>query len=86
MNFYEHHLEASDVQDAIRGAEAFILAFTALRREDAPSSQDHLSSTERADQERRLRRLTSVSRAAHGAVYAEDELANLPPVRPASSE
>ena len=74
------------MQDAIRGAEAFILAFTALRREEPPSSQDHLSSTEKADQERRLRRLTSVTRAAHGAVYAQEELANLPPVRQGSSE
>ncbi len=86
VNFYEHQLEASDVQDAIRGAEAFILAFAALHRAEPPGSQDHLSLTERADQERRLRRLISMTRAAHGAVYGEDELANLPPVRPAPVE
>ena len=83
VNFYEHHMEASDVQDAIRGAEAYIRAFTALRQEEPPARQDHLSPTERADQERRLRRLTSKSRVTHGDAYGEDELDKLPPVRPA---
>ena len=86
VNFYEHQLEASDVQDAIRGAEAFILAFTALRQEEPPGSQDHLSTPERTDQERRLRRLTTKTRNSHGDAFREDELANLPPVRPAPAE
>ena len=83
VNFYEHQLEASDVHDAIRGTEAFILVFAALCRAEPPTPQDHLSPTERADQGRRLCRLTSGNRVAHGAVYGEEELANLSPVRPA---
>ena len=59
VNFYEHQMEASDVQDSISEAGVYIREMAQLRREEPPSRQDHLSSTEMADQECRLRRLTA---------------------------
>ncbi len=82
VNYYEHQKEASEVQDGINAAQVYIREMAQLRREEPPSRQDHLSPTEIADQERRLRRLTTKTSRSHGDTYGGDELANLPPVRP----
>ena len=82
-NYYEHQREMSDVRDAVEGAEVFVSEMSRLRGQGSPEQQDHLSPSELADQERRLRRLTTKTRYSHGDAYGEDELDKLPPVRPA---
>ena len=81
-NYYEHQREIIEVQDAIDGAGVFIREMARLRREEPPTRQDHLSPSQAAEQERRLRRLSTKTRHSHGEVYSEDELNRLPPVRP----
>ena len=86
VNYYEHQKEASEVQDGINAAEVYIREMMGLRREEPPTRQDHLSPLEVVDQERRLRRLTTKTSGSHGAAFGEDELDNLPPVRPAPTQ
>ena len=81
-NYYEHQREAGEVQDAIDGAAVLTREMARLRREDPPARQDHLSPSQAAEQERRLRRLTTKTRHSHGDVYGADQLDTLPPVRP----
>ena len=82
VNFYEHQREASDVQDSLEDAEVYIREMAQALREEPSIQQDHLSPDEVADQERRLRRLTTKTSRSHGDAFGEDELDNLPPVRP----
>lgn len=81
-NYYEHQRDIIEVQDGIDGAEVLIREMAILRREEPPVRQDHLSPSQAAEQERRLRRLATKTRHSHGDVYSEDELDGLPPVRP----
>jgi hypothetical protein len=85
-NYYEHQRAEGDVRDAIDGAAVFVSEMSKLRREDTPDRQDHLSPSDVTDQEARLRRLTTKTRYSHGDAYREDELENLPPVRPAPAQ
>ena len=82
-NYYEHQREVIEVQDGIDGAEVYIREMANFRREGSPTRQDHLSPSEAAEQEARLRRLTAKTRYSHGDVDGEDELDKLPPVRSA---
>ena len=85
-NYYEHQRSGSDVRDAIDGAAVFIAEMSMLMSAAPPTAQDHLSPSEAEDQERRLRRLTTKTRNSHGDAFREDELGDLPPVRPDPSE
>ena len=85
-NYYEHQRTGGDVRDAIDGAAVFIAELSKLLTAERPSVQDHLSPSETEEQEQRLRRLTTKTRNSHGDAFREDELANLPPVRPAPAE
>ena len=85
-NFYEHQTLESDVRDELDAATRFIAEMSELRRLEIPERQDHLSPNQAADQERRLRSLTTKTPRSHGEVYSEDELAVLPPVAPASTD
>ena len=85
-NYYEHQREISEVQDGIDGAEVYIREIAKLRSEEPPARQDHLSPSQAAEQEARLRRLTRKTQYSHGDVYSEDELDGLPPVRPSPAQ
>ena len=82
VNFYEHQLEASEVQNRINNAVRYTREMAELRLSEPPDNQDHLSPTERRDQENRLRRLTRKTEFSHGPEFSQDELASLPPVNP----
>ena len=83
-NYYEHQRETIEVQDAIDGAAVLTREMARLRGEEPPTRQDHLSQSQAAEQERRLRRLTRKTQYSHGDVYSGDELDRLPPVRPST--
>lgn len=83
-NYYEHQRDIIEVQDGIDGAEVFTREMARLRLEEPPARQDHLSPSQAAEQEIRLRRLTRKTQYSHGDVYGEDELDRLPPVRPST--
>ena len=85
-NYYEHQKEAGDVRDEIDGAAVFIAEMANLLTAAPPTVQGHLSPSETAEQERRLRRLTTKTRNSHGDAFRDDELPNLPPVKPAPAE
>ena len=82
-NYYEHQLEASEVQVGLDYSAIYIQEMAGIRLSEPPTNQDHLTLIERADQENRLRRLTRESRFSHGPEFNPEEVADLPPVRPA---
>ena len=81
-NYYEHRREAGEVQDAIDAGEIYVWEMAKFRREEPPATQDHLSPSQATEQERRLRRLIRKTQYSHDNAYSDDELDELPPVRP----
>ena len=81
-NYYEHQRTAREVRVGIDNAAFLISELLAVPLSELPSDRKHLSSFERADQERLLRMLTRKNQYSHGPQLSAEEVAALPPVNP----
>ena len=81
-NYYEHQRGADEIRTGITNASLLIRELPVLPLETLPSDRSHLSTIERAGQERRLRLLTRKTQYSHGPQLEGEELNNLPPVTP----
>ena len=81
-NYYEHQWEASEIRIGINNASLVIRELSAAPLDKLPGDQSHLSTLEKAGQERRLRMLTRRTQYSHGPQFSDEETSSLPPVRP----
>ena len=84
INYFEHEWGFSDIRIGLDTAAFLTRELAAIPLSQLPSSREHLSATERQDQERRLRTLTRKTQFSHGPQLEGDDLDALPPIKPAT--
>ena len=86
INYYEHQHRTDEIRTGIDNATFLTRELAAIPLSQLPSSREHLSATERQDQERRLRMLTRKTQFSHGPQLEGNDLDALPPIKPATPE